>query len=121
MSKYCEYCGQPMDEILHGACFACLKGNKRLGPALKILYEQLNAHNFSGKEERSIKNIINCANTLLYDQMWFAHKWNPLGNIKKVLSTTADRPYLTPAMIAELNQIIEGVDNGMDKSKCDTR
>ena len=99
-----------MSAQLHGACFSCLRGSRRLGPALRVLYEQLHARHFAGKEERSVKNIINCANTLLFDGMWFAYKWNPLGNLKKVLATTNERPYLTSAMIAEINQIVEGID-----------
>lgn len=110
MKKHCPYCGRFMDTKLHGACFSCLRSTKRLGPALKVLFEQLQAKHFAGKEERSVKNIIKCANTLLFDGEWFAYKWNPLGNLKKVLETTAERPYLTPAMIAEIEQIVEGID-----------
>jgi hypothetical protein len=117
MKKRCEYCGQWMSAQLHGACFSCLRSSRRLGPALKVLYEQLHAHHFAGKEERSVKNIINCANTLLFDGMWFAYKWNPLGNLKKVLATTTERPYLTPAMIAELHQIVEGIEREEENKK----
>jgi len=109
MRKRCEFCGQWMAPRLHGACFSCLKGSRRLGPALKVLYEMLESHHFMGKTERSVKNIVNCANTLLFDGMWFAYRWDPLGNLKKVLTTKDERPYLTPAAIDELEQIIEGV------------
>lgn len=109
--KRCAFCGKYMAQKLHGACFHCLRSSRRLGPALSVLYEQLHAHHFDGKTERSVRNIINCANTLLFDGMWYAYKWNPLGNLKKVVSTAVERPYLTPAMVDEIGQIIEGVED----------
>lgn len=110
MKKRCPYCGRFMNAALHGACFSCLRSTKRLGPALKVLFEQLQANHFVGKEKKSVQNIIKCVNTLLFDGEWFAYRWNPKGNLEKVLSTTAERPYLTPAMIAEIEQIVEGID-----------
>jgi hypothetical protein len=120
MKKRCEFCGKWMDARLHGACFSCLRSSKRLGPALSALYEQFHMEHFHGKEARSVKNILNCANTLLFDGMWFAYKWNPLGNLKKVIETAVDRPYLTSAMVDELKQIIEGVSQD-DKEDCQGR
>lgn len=109
--KRCSKCGRFMHNKLHGACMSCLKSDKKLPlpPNLKILSTKQNQ--FLGKQKASIRGILNAVNTLILDGDWYCLKWNPISNLKKVLETQDDRPYLTPEMVDEIKAIIEEVEN----------
>jgi|WetSurMetagenome_2_1015567.scaffolds.fasta_scaffold618311_1 hypothetical protein len=115
MKKNCPYCGRFTHEKLHGACITCLRSGKKLPTALKVLYDQYEAGHFIGKEKSSVRGIINAINTLLFDGEWYVMKWDPMSNLRKVVETAAERPYLTANMIEEIEGIMEEV-NGEKES-----
>jgi len=109
MKKRCSICGRFMHTRLHGACLSCLKSMKKLPPALAALGVIHSTYN--GKQYRSIRGILNAINTLILDGDTFCVKWDPVSNLKKVLSTVDERPYLTPEMIGEIQAIVEEVED----------
>jgi hypothetical protein len=108
--KKCEVCGKFMSARLHGACDSCLTSSKHLPPHLKKLFDAYDEGKFIGKEKHSVRGILNAASTLLLDGMWYAVKWDPLGNLRKVVDTSEDRLYLSPECVIELEEIIRRID-----------
>ena len=108
--KRCPYCGRFLNRNLHGACLRCIKMGKKLPPALNALKVDYERGVFFGKEKSSVRGIINAVSTLIYDGDWWAVKWDPLKNVKKVLDTADERPYLNPSVLEELKGIVEEID-----------
>jgi hypothetical protein len=107
MRKRCPHCGQFLNNKLHGACLKCIRSGKKLPPALNALRIEYEKDEFFGKAKKSVRGIINAASTLAYDGDWWAVKWNPVSNLRKVIDTANERPYLNPSVVEEINGLIE--------------
>lgn len=106
-TKKCWVCGRFMNNMLHGACLTCLRNIAKLPQAL----QKLAAKDSFGKERSSIRGVIRASLTLKLDGEWFAVQWDPKGILQKNLMTKESRPYLTPDVVKEIEQIIKEVEN----------
>ena len=113
MRKNCEICGKFMEIKYHGACSKCLNDLGKLPPNLQRLYEDsiLRAHEFTPKERKSIRGIIRSALTIVCDGDWYAVRWDPMSNLRKVLETADERPYVNVLIEEEIREILEDVNN----------
>lgn len=102
MRKHCDRCGKFMHVKLHGACMSCLKDEGLLPPSIRALKEE-------GEYKRSIRGLKRSAITIICDQDWYAYKWDPAGNLRKILATRDERPYISDDVAEEIEGILEEV------------
>ena len=107
MSKSCEICGKFMPERFHSACPKCLESSKRLPIHLKMLWDDYHNNRFTGKEKKSVRGILRAVNTLLFDGEWYSYKWDPVSNLRIVITSPQERRYLTVGATIELMAIIK--------------